>query len=315
MRTGANALSLLAVPLNVHLLAALHEEGRQLADLSQAVGLPPASTMRTYLRALGEWGAVERKQETAFPGSVRYELTESGEALILTAEILQRWLGAAPNGGMALGSPAAKSAIKALVDGWNAAIVRALAARPCTLTELARAMPQISYPALERRLTAMRRAGQVEGRRSGNGRGTPYGATPWLREGVSPLVAAAAWERRHAPSRSAAVGRLDVEAAFLLAIPALNLPADLSGSCRLAVELRGKQGLSYAGATVTVRDGEATASARLEDEADARVTGNPLAWFRWINGGREEIEIAGDHRLAVALADALREAMVHGQPV
>src|SRR3954470_1092684 len=188
MRAGASGLSLLSVPLNVHLLWALEEDERSLADLSQAVGLPPASTMRAYLRTLGDWGVVDRKRESTFPGSVGYALTESGEKLVQVGQALQRWLKGAPNGEMALGSPAAKSAVKALVDGWEVAIVRALAARPCTLTELDRLIPRTSYPTLERRLTAMRKVGQIEGRRDGNGRGTPYGVTKWLRHAITPLI-------------------------------------------------------------------------------------------------------------------------------
>ena len=35
------------------------------------------------------------------------------------------------------------------------------------------------------------------------------------------------------------IGRLDVEAAFLLAIPLIDLPSGLTGVCRLSVEIQG----------------------------------------------------------------------------
>lgn len=315
MRAGANGLSLLSVPLNVRLLCALQEEDRSLADLSQAVGLPPASTMRAYLRTLGEWGLVDRRQETAFPGPVGYALTESGQKLMQTGEVLQRWLMGSPSGGMTLGSPAAKSALKALVDGWEAAIVRALAARPCTLTELDRLIPPISYPTLERRMTAMRKVGLVVGRRNGNSRGTPYEATDWLRSGVALLIASTAWERRHAPAKTAPIGRLDVEATFLLALPILPIAGDLSGSCRLTVELRGQGDPQYAGATVTVAGGSLSATPRLGGTVDAWVTGTPTDWFRWVGGRHEEVEIGGDYRLVLALADGLRDTLMPNQRV
>lgn len=313
MRTGARALSLLSIPLNVRLLSALQEEERSLADLTHAVGLPPASTLRTYLRTLVEWGALERRQEPAFPGSVRYALTTPGERLVEVGAVLQMWLKEAPNGGMALGSPAAKSAIKTLVDGWDAAVVRALVGRPCTLTELDRVIPQISYPALERRLTSMRRVGQVEEQpRNGNGRGTPYGATGWLREAVVPLVAAIAWERGYAPEATAAIGRLDVESVYLLALPQLEMPANTSGSCRLAVQLGNGSRISYAGATVSVRKGKPVAAvARLDGDPDAGVAGTALGWFQWIIGrGDEGVEVTGNSGLAFELAAALREKLV-----
>lgn len=312
MRAGTNALSLLAVPLNVHLLCALQEEELSLGDLSQTVGLPPASTMRAYLRTLSGWGLVERRQETAFPGLVSYALTESGEKVVQTGDVLQGWLKASPQGGMALGSPAAKSAVKAIVDGWEAAIVRALAARPCTLTELARALPQISYPALERRLTAMRRVGQVEARRDGATRGTPYGATRWLREGIIPLIAGMAWERQHAPARTPTIGRLDIEAAFLLTLPLLRLPPEVSGSCRLAVELRNGADSRYAGVTVTFEAGRIkAATARLSGEPDAWVSGTVIGWYRWVNRrDNGVVEVGGDPLISLALEDALRAALL-----
>ena len=84
----------------------------------------------------------------------------------------------------------------------------------------------------------MRLAGQVEPL-PGNGRGTPYAVTDWLRRGVGPLAAAARWERRNRPTETAPIGALDVEAAFLLRPSLLSLapevslaPADWRWSCR-----------------------------------------------------------------------------------
>ena len=58
----------------------------------------------------------------------------------------------APEGPLALGSSTAKSAIKALVEGWGTNMIRALAARPLSLTELNGLISGLSYPSLERRL-------------------------------------------------------------------------------------------------------------------------------------------------------------------
>jgi len=218
---------------------------------------------------------------------------------------------------MSLGSPAAKSAIKAFVDGWDAAIVRAVAARPCALTELARAIPQFSYPTLERRLTAMRKAGLVEARRNGNGRGTPYGPTRWLREGVIPFVAGVAWERRFAVSRTNSIGRLDTEAALLLVVPTLQMPAEASVRCRLVVELSENSELRFTGVTVTVDEGQPTAVVtRLVEGPDAWVVGTARGWFRWVSAGHDsEVEKGGDGALVEALAKALRIALLPGHLV
>jgi DNA-binding HxlR family transcriptional regulator len=313
LRPGATALSLLSTPLNVHVLKALEEEELPLADLNKAVGHPPATTMRVYLKALTDLGIVERRQEVDFPGSVSYSLTEAGHKLLAAAAVLQHWLESAPDGPIALGSPAAKSATKALIDGWDAGMIRALAARPFTLTELARLIPSISYPTLERRIAAMRRVGQLEAQRSGGGsRGTPCKATWWLRQAAAPLTAAVAWERRWAPAQTGAIGRIDVEASFLLAVPLLELPEDLSGSCRCAVERRVDAKLEYAGVMVSVEAGRPVSCvARLRGEPDAWAAGTVLDWFGWVNGHPDhQLELGGETTLAHAVAEALREVLL-----
>jgi DNA-binding HxlR family transcriptional regulator len=311
MRPGATALSVLSVPLNVHILSALDDEDRPLNELSRIVGHPPASTMRTYLRTLSDLGVIERRREPDFPGSVSYEITESGVKLLKVAQALQAWLRAAPEGPIALASPAAKSAIKALVDAWSTALVRAIAARPFALTELSRLIPQVSYPTLERRLTAMRLVGLVEAEPAGSKRGTPYCATSWLRHAICPLAAAISWERRCAPSRSRALSRIDVETIFLLAVPLLSLPADASGVCRLSVELRSGSDPQFAGVTVSLEEGEVVSCvARLGGEADAWAAGTPLDWFGWVNGyDGKEVDLGGDTSLSYALAGGFREAL------
>lgn len=302
---------LLSVPLNFHVLEALEDEELSLADLSRAVGHPPATTMRGYLRTLTELELIERRQEADFPSSVSYAITRSGERLLGVGEVLQHWLHSAPHGPISLGTTAAKSAIKALVDGWCSSIVRAIAARPLSLTELNRLLPQLSYPTLERRLAAMRRVGLLEARPNGSGKGSLYRAMPWLCAAVAPLSAAAGWEQQ-CLATPAPIGRIDVESAFLLSIPLIQLPAELSGSCRLSVELRGGPAPEYAGVTVAIEEGRTVSCVtRLGGEADAWVGGAPLDWLRWVNGRSDhQVDLGGDTSCALALADGLREALV-----
>jgi DNA-binding HxlR family transcriptional regulator len=315
LRAGTTALSLLSVPLNVYILEALRDEEMALVGLSRAVGHPPATTMRSYLKTLSDLGIVERRQEGSFPGTVAYSLSPAGERFLGVVAALERWLRQAPDGPIGLGDPAAKSAIKALVEGWNGTIVRVLAARPLQLTELAKLITGISYPTLERRLTAMRRTGQLQARRDNNGsRGTPYEVTLWLRQAVSPLVAAVAWERGWAAAQSKALSRLDIESFFLLAIPLLELPEDFSGRCRLAVELRSAPQPEFAGALVTVEAGRPAAwSARLEGESDVWIGGSAARWVAWMSGSQElSLELGGDSALGRILLDGLRQTF---QPV
>jgi len=306
-RAGAAALSLLAAPLNVHLLQALEDGPLPLIDLRRAVGSPPQSTMRVYSRTLVEIGTLERQRQPSFPGTVEYASTEAGQALLGTGAILERWLQEAPAGPITLGTTASKSATKALVEGWSTNIIRALAAKPLSLTDLNRLIPRISYPSLERRLGALRLADLVEPY-PGEGRGTPYRATPWLRRAIVPLTAGAWWERRYLADPPQ-IGRLDVEAAFLLAIPLIELPADLNGKCRLAVEIQGGSSPVFAGVLICVEEGKViSCSSRLEGEAEGWASGSAGSWMRRMNGQDADLEIGGDGDLVREIVEAIRKS-------
>jgi DNA-binding HxlR family transcriptional regulator len=306
-RTGGQALTLLAAPLNVEILRALRDKPQTLLDLRQAVGSPPQSTMRVYTRILAELGILERRRRNEFPATAEYGLTGSGRALIAVAGVLEDWLQTGPSGPVVIGSVAAKSATKALVGGWSANLVRALAARTLTLTELNILIPKISYPSLERRLGAMRLAALIEAEPS-DGRGVPYRATELLHRAVLPLTAAIAWELQHLDEPTARIGGIDAEAAFLLAIPLISLAPAISGKCRLAIEIRGGAEPVFAGVVVSVEAGTVTSCvARLKGTVDASASGTPGAWFRQIGGSAEsQLEMSGDFALARALLESLK---------
>lgn len=298
------------MPLNVHVLTALADEPKSLVELRRAAGSPPQTTMRGRLRELTELGVVERIQRNGFPGNLDYELGPAGRELQPVARILDAWLAQAPEGPLEPGGPAAKSAIKALVEGWSTTIIRALAARPLSLTELDRLITSLSYPSLERRLGAMRLAGQIEAC-PGCGRGTPYAVTDWLRMGIAPLAAAARWERKHMPAEATPISRLDIEAAFLMTVPILIIPSHLSGICRLAVEVQSGAEHRLAGVMADTRDGRVISCAsRLQGHADASVTGSAAAWLRAaIEGDTDHLEVGGDAQLAATMIDGLHGAL------
>lgn len=224
LRAGGTALTLLSNSLNLEVLRNLAEGPQPLQTLMQRLGFPPRSTMRLYLQALVELDAIVHRRRSEFPTSVEYEIAAGGRALLEVSGTLQAWLHASPAGPIELGSTAAKSAIKALVEGWGSNVVRALATRPLSLTELNFLLPRISYPSLERRLTAMRQVNLLEVHHTG-GRVAPYSVTEWLRLAIAPIAAAIRWERTLAGDRAPALRRHDVEAALLLAGP-LRGPAD-----------------------------------------------------------------------------------------
>lgn len=311
------AVALLSSPLNVHILQALETQALSPIDLRRAVNSPPQSTMRVYIRKLTDLGVLERRRYDGFPPTVDYALTPTGQALLRVGGALQAWLDVAPEGPIVLGTPASKSAARALVDGWSTNIIRALAARPYSLTELSRLNSQTSYPSLERRLSAMRLVNQVEPT-PGDGRGTPYRATEWLRKAVSPLIAATAWERKYLPDSTDRIGRLDVEAGFLLAVPLMKLPNTVSGKVRLAVEVQGGSAPTHAGALLDLVGGRVdSCSVRLNGDADASVSGSAMAWLRQMNGGapRRFVEFAGDQAIGETVVTALRAVALDAPPV
>ena len=310
-RSGAETLLLLATPLDAAILRAVEQRPRQQAELRRETGLPAQTTLRAQLKRLVQIGALAKRRRDAFPGRLAYELTGAGHDLLVVARLLERWLATAPGGPLTpLDGPASKTAVKALTAAWSSGILRAIAARPLTLTELDRVIPALSYPSLERRLDALRVAGLIE-TASGGSRGTPYAPTAWLREATSPLAAACRWERRNMPDASPPLGRIEVETTFLLALPLLVVDNDLAGRCRLAVEAPNGSKRAPAGVTVSLAGGRATCcSASSDGHPDAWICGPPAAWLAaGVEGDGDGLERGGDSRLAGELLGAVHNAL------
>jgi DNA-binding HxlR family transcriptional regulator len=310
VRSGAQTLMLLAVPLNVVVLRFLSNGPQRQAELRRQAGFPAQTTLRGHLRQLEAIGAIAKRRRDPFPGTLEYELERPGKELLDVADVLERWLAAAPDQPLGLGTAAAKAAVKALVESWSTAMLRALAARPLALTELDRVIPDLSYPSLERRLGALRLTGLAEAV-PGNGQGTPYATTTWLRRGVAPLVAAIRWERRNLAEASPPMRRVDVEATFLLVMPLLSLPNELAGSCRLAVELGNAGSRRLAGAMVDVKQGKVVScTSRLEGSPDAWAAGSAGAWIAAIvEADTAGLQIGGDGAFAGALLDGVHHTL------
>jgi DNA-binding HxlR family transcriptional regulator len=309
-RAGERALTLLATPLNLSILRVLSERPMRLAELRQAAGLPAQTTLRGHLGTLRKVGALTRTAAKETPHAVENELTPMGRELLEVADLLESWLGRAPEGPIALDSEKAKSTIKAFIDGWGSAIMGDLAVRPMSLTELDSAIAELSYPALERRLSSMRMASLIEAQPS---RGTriPYAVTGWARQGVLPLAAASRFERLHLGEDAAPVTRADIEAAFMLATPLVELDDGASGRCRLEVEAPPDGPRGPAGVEVTVCRGAVVACetgprSGLADFA----TGSTSNWFGAIVEGRPELlRFGGAAQLAEGRVRGMRQAL------
>jgi DNA-binding HxlR family transcriptional regulator len=281
MRAGGYALSLLATPGVCSVLQALEVEPMPLAELRRAVGFPPQTTMRVQLRELTALGVVARGRGSAFPRSVSYELTESGRDLLTVADVLERWLDGGTPEPAHLGGASAKRAVKALAEGWEAGIVGMLAAEPRSLTQISQEISSLSYPSLERRLTAMRAAGLVEVLQS-TGRGACCQPTSWLRYAAAPLAAASRFEGSDAANGQE--GKVDVQALLMLAMPTVRLSEDSNGAATLATRQLSPQGEDDRPApeavTVEIRRGRPRSCAAVLDErAESWVLGVPQGWL------------------------------------
>lgn len=284
-----------------------------LTDLRGAIGAP-GSTLRTRLSDLEQAGAVVSRRAGLPGGAVEYRLARGGKDLLSVAGILEAWLGLASNGGRPLGDASAKAAIAALCEGWSAMLLRPLAAKPHSVSELDQLIAQLSYPTLERRIAAMRLAGQVEARPAA-GRETPYAVTDWLRRAVAPLLVAIQWEGRWLDAAERPpVSPLDFETVFLLAVPLVKLAGEHSGSCRLAVEFggAGDGNPRLAGVVVQIRDGAVTAcTSRLDGDSGAWAVGGTSIWLRaLIDDDRSALEVGGDAGLARAVTSALHRTFI-----
>ncbi len=310
-RAGTAALGLLSVPLNSLVLRALADGPLRLASLRAELGGPAQSTLRGNLTKLVEIGALARCHG-ARPSILAYELTPFGRDLLLVAGAAEAWLGLAPEGPVALDSAQAKVALKALVGGWASTIIRALAARPLTLTELDKLIDNFTYPTLERRLSAMRLAGQVELGANDDGKGRYYTIGPWLRKAIGPLSVAARCERRHMPNVTAPIGRIDVESAFLLVAPTIELDAGTSGTCQVAVEAgHGDSGRPWAGVQLEIEKGLVTSCvARIEARPENWVLGPAVGWLDAVIGrDPERLHFGGEAELGREIVHGLHVAL------
>lgn len=314
VRAGGYVLSLFSVPLNTVILRALAGGPMRLADLRRSTGDPPQTTLRGNLAGLAEIGVLERRPRDRRPSTIENELTDFGLELLFVADVLESWLGQAPEGPIALDSERAKRAIKALAGGWESTILRALAARPMALTELDRLIGEVSYPALERRLGMMRSAGQIEVLPGRNGKRAFYAVADWSRRAIAPLSAAGRCELRHLVSEVEPVTRVEVEAAFLLALPLVELPRGADGDCLLAVHtgMAEDNGQRLAGVRVQIEGGQLVdCASRLEPNPQTWALGGVEAWLdAVIDGCCNRIRFGGsDPKLAQKLVAGIHTSL------
>jgi DNA-binding HxlR family transcriptional regulator len=316
VRAGSRVLRLVGNPVNTRVLRAHAERPRQVAKLHDEIDWAAQTTLRASVAALREVGALEREDSGRTAYASKNRITPAGEELLFVAATLEAWLAKAPQGPIEPGSEEAKVAIKALAGGWGSTLMRALAGQAYSLSELDSLIPGVAYPSLERRLVKMRETRQVTPA-PGPGRGTPYVVTDWLRRSIGPLCAAGRCERRHMAETTQPITSIEVEAAFLLALPLVPLPPNASGECMLAVHTgKGKPAKDpkggISGVIVVVERGEITCcAAQVEESPSTWGLGTAESWLEAVIDGRlDALRFGGARpRLAAGLVHGLHLAL------
>jgi DNA-binding HxlR family transcriptional regulator len=321
VRAGSRALALFVNPLNSRILRAHRDGPQRLSDVQEAIGWAAESTLRTAISNLCRVGAIEKQQVSNSPRAVATSLSGAGEEMLFVASVLEDWVDRFPGEEpIAPGSEGAKQAIKALAGGWNSTLIHEIANRPLTLNELNSAIPELNYPALERRISWMRMTGQVEQLPPERPRGAPYVVSDWLRHAVAPLAASGRCERRHMDPLEVPIPQAEVETGFLLATPLAQLPEDAQGTCMLAAQTGGLAGPTVpasdnphmAGVTVTVEQGKVISCASdISVKPRSWAVGTLDAWLdALIDGEISQLRIGGENpQLSLAFVAGLHHAL------
>jgi DNA-binding HxlR family transcriptional regulator len=314
LRAGGRALLLLADPVSVSILRELASGPLESTELFDRVEHVSRSTYFDRMRDLEALSLIARERRSGMPPIAACYLTEGGRCFLRVARLHENWLTRAPDGPLRAGDASATTATKALALGWGSTLVRWLAERPLSLTELEPRVGGLSYRKRERAIRDLVATGLAE-RVEAEGRLNPYSVSYWARESIALLAAAVRWERRAIPQLSAPVTAIETEAWLLLALPLVRVRTGSDGRCELLVDSeRSEEG--PAGVTTRIVDGHATLCAPVsgwEQQLNnvSWLRGSQWAWFQAvIRGVLGRLEVRGDAGLAEALIAGMHQALL-----
>jgi DNA-binding HxlR family transcriptional regulator len=312
-RAGALTLLYLASPMKRDVLLSFLAEAATGAEVVERIETPDPDDPALLEEIVSDPYLVEAADPDREPGApidweTALRASPAGRELNFVGDVLEDWLDSCPSGALSLG-PDAAPALAALLNGWSSTIVHTLAAQPLTISEVTEAIGTLSYEFVEELVDDLERAGLIhvveeepEER---------FAVTDWLRAAIAPLAAAARVEKRHPPGDTAPIAALDVEAAFLLTLPLLELPAELSGACSLAVDLDEGVVGSPTGVTAEVADGRVvTCAVGIDADTDAWASASAAGWLDTvIDGDASLVRSGSDQRLSDALLYGLHQAL------
>jgi hypothetical protein len=225
--------------------------------------------------------------------------------------VLESWLKVCPAGALDIGRKS-EPVLAALAGGWASSTIHAFAAGPQTITEATAAVGRPDREsAVAERVQAMQDVGLLtDAPASGADDAERIEATDWLRRAIGPLAAAARLEAAEACG-AAPIDELDVEAAFLLALPLVTgLPEEMSSSCQLTVTVPGRRP-RLAGVAVLIDQGEiASVSPDLTLWSDTFASGAALDWIdTLIDPSAAKLDVSGALEVPLALLTGLHEQL------
>jgi DNA-binding HxlR family transcriptional regulator len=239
-----------------------------------------------------------------------YAASPAGRALAAVIFATEDWLARSPGPRLVLREDEeARVPIWAGMEGWVMGIVPALADGPKTLAELGRILDDVSCRLLASKLGQMSEAGLLGVLSDATGE-TIYAVTDWLREGIAPLSVAVRSGFRNSDAEEPPFAADDVETMFLLVLPLLRLPQELSGTCRLVAELPHDE-VGEGGVMAHVEGGRVTScSIDLDGAADGSATGPMAAWLdAMIDAETDLLEFGGEEQLPRTLVAGLHERL------
>lgn len=292
MRAGGRALAVFTRVLNAQILSEHAGGALRSGELEGRLEWAPKASLRVATGNLREIGALARVEPAAGETGVTTELTAAGLALLELSTALEDWISRGPLGSSPLPDLPARRAIRALAGGWDSTIVMALATSPHSLHQLGNRIPGLSYPILKRRLAGLRSAGLVSaGSHEDDRRSQLHRPSPWLRAAVGPLSVASLWEEDHITASTERMTWDDIEAAFLLTLPLIELSDKVSGQCVLATPAPPKfdtlRSPKVAAVTVAVERGKVVScGAGMPVYPGTWALGSPRSWLEVTINGR-----------------------------
>jgi hypothetical protein len=314
-RAGALTLLYLAIPMERRTLLAMLAEAATGANVIDETDVPDPDDPLP-LEIIADPYLVEPADPDVDPDAIDENTmlrpSQAGRELLFVSSILERWLRSCPDGPLELG-PDAAPALSALLNSWSSTVIHTLAASPLTAEETTETIAILDQDTIEERIQELLDAGLIDALETEeeDDDDERFGVTEWLRTAIAPLAAAARQELRHPLEDTAPISALDVQAAFLLTLPLIDLPPQLSGTCSLAVDLEDGVAESPTGVTVQIDNGRLVAcDVGLEESVDGWASAPASAWLDTvIDKDTSQVRSGGNQMLAGALLHGLHERL------